>query len=71
MYDMMREMTSESRFGNNAANFDVHRSMRGQGENFRIDPLTLAVSGRRNSTRMTAVHSRLSSCGTRCVTHMR
>ena len=61
MYDMMREMTSEYRFGNRAVNLNAQRSVRGQTENFRIDPLTLAASERRNSTRMTVAHSRLSS----------
>jgi len=62
MCDVMREIMSNTGFGNCAVNLNMQMSIRGQTENFSIDPLTLAQTARRNSAQAAPVHIRAGRC---------
>ena len=71
MCDVMREIMSNTGFGNRAVNLNMQMSMRGQTEDFSIDPLTLAQAERRNSAQTAPVHIRAGHCTTNRATRLR
>lgn len=62
MCDAMRAIMSNTGFGNRAVNMNMQMSMRGQTEDFSIDPLTLAQAERRNSAQTAPVHVKAGRC---------
>lgn len=53
MYDMMKGITGAARIGS-ASGFNMQRSVRGRGETFTVDSISLAAAARRNGARVAA-----------------